>query len=112
MSERRFRTVLSREAIAQIVDQADYYKEKSGTVLAEKWRVAVRDAARSLQAMPERHRVCQFKSASISNVRRIAIKGFPSHSLFYRVENDIVTVHILYMLHGARDIEEFFESQI
>ena len=62
--------------------------------------------------MPERQRVCQFKSKSVTNVRRLAIIGFPGHSLFYSVENEIVTVHVLYMLHGARDIDEFFESQI
>ena len=111
MTQGKFRTVLSREATAQIIEQADYYQVKSGPVLAERWRLAVRDTARSLQTMPERQRLCQFKSTSITNVRRLAIRGFPSHSLFYRVENEIVTVHILYMLHGARDIDEFFESQ-
>lgn len=110
MTENRFRTVLTRQAIAQIIEQADYYRLKSGPELADRWRRAVRDAARSLQIMPERQALFHFKTPANTDLRRLLIDGFPSHSLFYRVENNTAVVDILYMLHGARDIEGFFSS--
>jgi len=60
--------------------------------------------------MPERQALCHFKTPGNTNLGRLVIDGFSSHSLFYRVENDTAIVDILYMLHGARDIEAFFSS--
>jgi plasmid stabilization system protein ParE len=105
----RFRTVISPEAAAQIVEQADYYRLESGTALANRWRDAVRDAARSLRVMPERNAIRYLRRSRLRDVRRLQIDGFPNHSLFYRVDGQ--TVHILYMLHGARDIEALFASK-
>jgi hypothetical protein len=60
--------------------------------------------------MPERQALCHFKTPGNTDLRRLVIDGFPSLSLFYRVENDTAIVDILYMLHGARDIEGFVSS--
>ncbi len=56
--------------------------------------------------MPERNAIRSFKKSELRDVRRLQIDGFPNHTLFYRVDGQ--TVHILYMLHGARDIEALF----
>jgi plasmid stabilization system protein ParE len=111
VTPRPFETILAPEAIAQIVEQSDYYLSKSGPDLAERWRIAVRDTARSLQTMPQRRPICRFATSRIQDVRRIQIPGFPNHSLFYKIHEQQREVHVLYMLHGARDIDGFFDFQ-
>ena len=60
--------------------------------------------------MPERQALCHFKTPGYTKLRGLVIDGFPSRALYSRVENDAAIVDILYMFHGARDIEGFLSS--
>lgn len=105
-----FRTKLSSRAIDQIVEQADYYRLHSGSNLANRWRLAVRDTARSLRLMPERGVLCRFSTNKTGSLRSMPIDGFPQHSVFYQIDDEAAVVLVRYVLHAARDVEAFLSS--
>lgn len=97
------RLVLSDAAAADIVEQADWYLEKSGEVLAKRWEEAVTSAILRVVSRPAGGTPCTFQSPELRDVRRTTISGFPKHLLFYRFEGR--EIHILRVMHGARDLE-------
>ena len=90
---------------------ADYYRLRSGPELATRWRVAVVESALSRHLMPDRGSLCRFIAHSLNDIRRLPIQGFPQHALFYRTLSQARTVHIVDILHGARDIEKLLSSR-
>jgi len=48
----------------------------------------------------------QIPIATLRDVRRATISGFPKHLLFYRFDDD--EVFVLRVVHGARDLERLF----
>lgn len=42
----------------------------------------------------------------LQNVRMLPVNNFPNYLVFYRVED--ATVHVLYVVHGARDLPRLF----
>ena len=87
------RLVLSDAAVADILEQADWYSAQSGEVLARRWEKAFTAAGAP----------CAFRSPELQGVRRTTISGFPKHLLFYRFDEGVVVV--LRVVHGARDLE-------
>jgi plasmid stabilization system protein ParE len=108
----RTRTVfleVSEEAAQAIINQALYYREQSpDSALEARWDEAVMLAVISLLHMPERGAECRFKSPGLRGIRRIAVKGFPKHSVFYLFSAEQYVVHIVDVIHGARDLETLF----
>ncbi|MGA7079761.1 MAG: type II toxin-antitoxin system RelE/ParE family toxin [Terriglobales bacterium] len=97
---------LSEAASVDIVEQADWYEEKSDRKLAERWSKAVTSAVRRILRNPWLGAPCRFSPAELRDVRRARVSGLPKHLVFYRVEgNDVL---ILRVLHGARDLESLF----
>lgn len=60
-----------------------------------------------LAKQPELGRSRKFSDARLKNLRSFRIKGFENYLIFYRPS--VAGVEILHVLHGARDLEAFFE---
>jgi toxin ParE1/3/4 len=97
---------LSEAASADIVEQADWYEEKSDRKLARRWSESVTSAVLRIMRNPRSGTPCRFGVAELSNIRRMSISGFPKHLVFYKVVDGEVL--ILRVLHGARDLENLF----
>ena len=95
-------------AAQEIVEQAQYYRTRSGDDLAGKWQSAVTQTISSLRILPERGTLTNFKAAAIQSLRRIGVPGFPKHLIFYQYIEDPRMVVIVSVLHGARDLEALF----
>lgn len=100
---RKRKLVFSDAAIADVVEQADWYGSQSGRTLARRWEKEVKSAIAFATRRPATGSLCTFKSPELHDVRRLPITGFPKHLLFYRFDDD--EVFILRVVHGARDLE-------
>jgi toxin ParE1/3/4 len=98
--------VLSDLALADILEQADWYIAKSGHPLAKRWDKAVTATVLRALRNPASGKVCSFKAPELRNVRSMPIGGFSKHLLFYQVRGSKVVV--LRVVHGARDLEALF----
>ena len=97
---------LSEAASVDIIEQADWYEEKSDRKLSERWSNAVTSAVLRIMRNPGSGVPCRFNPTELHGIRRVPISGFRKHLVFYRVEgNDVL---ILRVLHGARDLESLF----
>lgn len=100
------RLVLSDSAVADILEQADWYRAQSGRPLALRWERAVTSAIKDVVRRPAAGSSCTFKSLELQGVRRVLIPKFPKHLLFYRFTEG--EVFVLRVVHGARDLENMF----
>ena len=97
------RLVLNDAAVADILEQADWYAVQAGEVLAKRWEKAVTIAVLRAVSRPAAGAPCAFRSPELQGIRRTTISGFPKHLLFYRFDEG--EIHILRVVHGARDLE-------
>ena len=95
-------------AVADILEQAEWYESQADYKLAERWENAIASTLLRILAMPRSGRLCHFQSEELADVRRTTINGFPKHLMFYRFHNDVL--FILRIVHGARDLERLFEK--
>lgn len=102
----RRRLVFSDAAIADVVDQADWYTIQSGRRSARRWEKAVTSAVSRVLQRPGVGALCRFRSSAIKDLRRVTISGFPKHLIFYRFDDE--EVFVLRVVHGARDLERLF----
>lgn len=100
---KKMRLVVSDAAVSDILEQAEWYSAQSGNALAGRWEKAVTSAILRVVSRPTTGAPCTFQSSELRNVRRTAIRGFPKHLLFYRVDSG--EVFVLRVVHGARDLE-------
>jgi len=105
---KRRRLALSDAAIADIVEQYDWYAAQSGRSLAQRWEKAVTSAISLAAGCPAAGAPCRFRAEALRNVRQASIAGFPKHLLFYRYHDEEVLV--LRVVHGARDLERLFSE--
>lgn len=77
--------VLSDAAVADILEQADWYELRSGKALARQWERAVTTALSRAMNRPASGPMTVFRSSELEGVRRMKIPGFPRHLLFYKV---------------------------
>jgi toxin ParE1/3/4 len=100
--KRRFIRV-SDAALADILEQFDWYDQRSGQILARRWETAITSALIRIVKNPHSGAPCRFDAAELQGLRRMTITRFPKHLIFYRIEdNEII---ILRVIHGARDLE-------
>lgn len=100
------RLVFSDAAVADILDQADWYRTQSGRPLALRWERAVASAIKDVIRHPASGSPCTFSSPELQGVRRTLIPKFHKHLLFYRFTEG--EVFVLRVVHGARDLESLF----
>jgi toxin ParE1/3/4 len=103
---KNYTLAVSDTAVADILDQCDWYTHQSGTKLAKKWERAVSDSLIKLTKNPQSGALCKFKAEEIRDVRRTPIPGFPKHLIFYTI--DAQAILVLRVAHGARDLESLF----
>jgi plasmid stabilization system protein ParE len=100
------RLVLSDAAIADVLEQADWYRGQSGAALAKRWEKSVTSALQRILKNPAAGRLCTFRPVELRDVRRATISGFPKHLLFYSFQE--TEVFLLRVVHGTRDLENLF----
>ena len=103
---KRSRIHLSDAAVNDIIEQADWYKERANSRLGNRWESAVARALLRIVNNPRSGAPCTFKASELRGVRRMSVAGFSKHLIFYRIEKD--TLLILRVIHGARDLESLF----
>jgi toxin ParE1/3/4 len=82
---------------------------RESAALSQRFLAAVRLALERLRRTPRIGRVRQFESPRLAGVRSWPVEGFRSHLVFYRHEGGVL--HVLRVLHAARDIEEVLEDE-
>ena len=95
-------------AVADILAQADWYELRADQTLATRWEQAVTKSVLHLVRAPLAGALCGFKLETLRQTRRWPITGFPSHLIFYKVIQR--QVHVLRVLHGARDLEKLLSG--
>ena len=95
-------------AVADILEQADWYELQSGAKLATRWDKAVTSTVTRIATAPRSGALCRFKAEALQGTRRVPIAGFPKHLIFYQVESNGILV--LRVVHGARDLESLFSA--
>jgi plasmid stabilization system protein ParE len=101
---------ISRQAAQEILAQAIYYRQRTfDDQLSLRWEQAVGRAIDSLLRFPERGSLCKFKSTRLKGMRRLAIKGFPDHAIYYFVSPEGPEILIARVVHDARDLENLVE---
>jgi toxin ParE1/3/4 len=85
------RLVFSNAAVADILEQADWYRTKSGRRLALRWERAVTSAIKDIVRHPAAGFGCTCRSLELQDVRRTPITKFPKHLLFYRFTEEEVS---------------------
>ena len=103
---KRRRLAFSDAAIADILEQADWYFKQSGHKLARRWEGAVMSAISQVVQRPATGALCAFREKALQDMRRMAITGFPKHLPFYLFDDD--EIFVLRVVHGARDLERLF----
>lgn len=103
---KRRKIVLSDAALNDILEQAAWYEEQSGSQLARRWEQAVISVLLRITATPATGAPCIFEASELTGVRRVPVPRFPRHLLFYRFRRDELIV--LRVIHGARDLESLF----
>jgi toxin ParE1/3/4 len=104
MKHRRIR--FSEAAIADIIEQSDWYRDRSGDALAQRWNREVDSTVRRILRNPQSGSPCSFASDELKGLRHARIENFPKHAVFYLFRDDQISV--LRVLHGARDLENLF----
>jgi toxin ParE1/3/4 len=100
------RLAFTDAAVADILEQADWYSAQAGRRLVRLWQKAARSAVSQAVRRPAAGALCSFRSETLRDVRRTNITGFPKHLLFYQFDDD--EVFVLRVVHGARDLERLF----
>jgi toxin ParE1/3/4 len=100
--------VFSDAAIADILEQSDWYAGKAGRNLAKRWEAGVTSTLLQIARGPETGSPCKLDAEELRGTRRMAVARFPKHLIFYQVREDGIL--ILRVVHGARDIESLFSE--
>jgi toxin ParE1/3/4 len=102
------RIVLSEMAVADILEQADWYEAQAESRLAERWEKAVTSVLLRISQRPAIGKLCKFQSEELADTRRTPVSGFSKHLIFYQVHEQ--EVFVLRVVHGARDLESLFSG--
>jgi len=107
MEKKRRTTALSRKAGEDVLEIALHIS--SGSVrAAEAFREALEHAYSVLEEMPEIGALRSFDNPRLADLRMWPVRKFEKYLLLYRVLGN--TVHIVRVLHGARDIQALFSE--
>ncbi len=89
------------------LDQISDYFANEGLDLAIRFSDAVADTEQALLKMPEMGVLRQYNAPELSGVRMILVNGFRNYMIFYLPTD--YGIHVVRVLHGARDLEALFE---
>lgn len=77
------RLLLSDAAVADVLEQAEWYRQQAGEPMAVRWERAVTSAIAHVLRFPASGSPCFFRSAELKDARRTTIPKFPKHLMFY-----------------------------
>jgi len=97
---------LSEAAVADILEQSEWYEAQADEKLAKRWEKAVTSTLLRISRGPRTGSPCNFNAAELRGARRVPVAGFPRYLLFYQPYPDEIVV--LRIVHGARDLESLF----
>jgi len=103
------RIVFSDAALADILEQSDWYADKVGRKLAKRWEDGVTSTLLRIAKAPGIGSLCEFSADELRGMRRLSVVGFPRHLIFYQAREH--EIFILRTLHGARDLESLFSER-
>ena len=95
-------------AVADILEQSDWYEVQSGPKLATRWDRSVTSTVVRISTAPKSGALCRFQAEQLQGTRRVPVAGFPKHLIFYQVEPR--GIFVLRVVHGARDLESLFSA--
>ena len=95
-------------AVADVLEQADWYQAQAGRKLAQRWEKAVTSTMLRIVTTPHAGTPCRFQAAPLHGTRRMPIAGFPMHLVFYQLAED--EIRVLRVVHGAPDLEALFSD--
>lgn len=102
------RIAFSDAAIADILEQSDWYEAQANRSLAQRWEEAVNDTLLRIAQKPTAGSRCRFTADELRGTRRMPVAGFTKFLIFY-LSRDGETL-ILRVVHGARDLESLFSE--
>ena len=100
--------LIIRPAVVDDLDSISDYLAVQSIDVAERFLDACRDDFRKLADMPGMGRLREFDNPKLIGLRSWPVSGFSNYLIFYRpIETG---VEVLQVLHGARDIDAFFDE--
>jgi toxin ParE1/3/4 len=96
------------EAINDIAD-IHLFIAVNNPAAAERFLAAMQLSFRTLAQWPEVGPRCQSNRAELFRMRFWPVRQFPNYLIFYRVTVAPRRLHIIRVLHGARDIPQVME---
>jgi len=102
------RLTFSDLAVADVLEQADWYQAQADWKLAQRWERAVTFTLLRIARAPHVGAPCRFQADQLRGTRRLPVTGFPRHLLFYQFRED--EIRVLRVVHGARDLEALFSD--
>ena len=94
------------QARREIMQVADYFAEKSGYNISEKFLRAVDKMFWQIADMPGIGTLRDYDNPKFAGMRMLPIQKFSKYLIFYRTTE--TTIEILRVLHGARDLQAIF----
>ena len=102
------RIAFSDAAIADILEQSDWYEAQADRSLAQRWEEAVTGTLLRIAQRPAAGSRCRFTADELRGTRRMPVAGFTKFLIFY-LSREGETL-ILRVVHGARDLESLFSE--
>lgn len=100
--------IRSDEALRDIAD-IHLFVAVENPEAAERFLTALRLSFRTLAQWPEIGPRYQSNRATLAGMRFWPVRRFPNYLIFYRATNPPRRLHIVRVLHGARDIPQVLE---
>jgi len=97
---------LTEAAVADILEQADWYEARADQKLAKRWQKAVTSTLLRISRAPRAGSPCNFSAPELRGARRVPVAGFPKFLVFY--QSYPYEVVVWRIVHGARDLESLF----
>jgi toxin ParE1/3/4 len=94
--------LLFRPESLEDLTELGYYIEKDSVDAAARLELAFVQTAHGLLEFPEAHAVYDVSAFREQGYRKVAIKGFPNHLIFYKLSDE--GIEVCRVLHGARDL--------
>jgi toxin ParE1/3/4 len=105
---KKTRIAFTDAALADILEQSDWYETQGDRSLAQRWEEAVTATLLRIAQRPRIGSRCSFTADELRGTRRLPVADFAKHLAFYQSRERKILV--LRVVHGARDLESLFSK--
>jgi toxin ParE1/3/4 len=105
---KKTRIAFTDAALADILEQSDWYETQGDRSLAQRWEEAVTATLLRIAQRPRIGSRCSFTADELRGTRRLPVADFAKHLVFYQSRERKILV--LRVVHGARDLESLFSK--